>query len=143
MKARFAVLMFVTALLMGAFASTGAATPPQPVTFSDQIGDGFVGTWSATGVVNDSGSLVEPSVRFVGNGEIHVVREMTGSSGTITMRFQSKVTSVVGDVVTFEGQWVIVSGTGLYANLHGQGERTATLAGGVITETLTGQAHFD
>ena len=53
--------------------------------------------------------------------------------------------TLFGNITSFEGQWVVVSGTGIYANLHGHGERTATLDGttGVVSETLTGEAHFD
>lgn len=146
MKARVAIasVMLACGLLLSAFTSTAAATLPQPVTFNSQIVVGpFTGTWSATGVVTDSGTLIEPYVNFVGNGELHIERVLTGSNGTITIRIQSKVTSVGGGTITFAGHWVIVSGTGSYANLHGQGDRTATLTAGIVTEKLTGEAQFD
>jgi hypothetical protein len=45
----------------------------------------------------------------------------------------------------FAGQWVVIAGTGVYADLHGQGMRTAVgdLTNGVVTETLTGSVHYD
>jgi hypothetical protein len=136
--------MLACGLSLSVFAPPAAATLPQPVTFSSQIVVGpFTGTWSATGVVTDSGTLAEPYVNFVGNGELHIERVLTGSNGTITIRIQSKVTSAGGGIITFAGHWVIVAGTGSYASLHGQGDRTATLTAGIVTETLTGEAQFD
>lgn len=147
---RFAVAGFTTllvaALLAGALASTAVATTPQPVTFSSQIVVGpFTGTWSSTGALTDSGTLIEPVVNFVGNGELHIERVLTGSNGTITIRIQSKVTGRGGGITTFDGYWAIVSGTGSYANLHGQGERAATFDSTtrIVSETLTGEAHFN
>jgi hypothetical protein len=62
----------------------------------------------------------------------------TGTQVTITIRIQS---TFAGG--TFTGQWVVVSGTGAYANLHGEGLRVATIDAGIVTETLTGEFHFD
>jgi len=139
-------LVLVASLLAGAFAASAAATPPQPVRFSSSIVVGpFTGTWSASGAVNDAGTLTEPFVNFVGSGQLHIDRVLTGSSGTITIRIQSTLTRIDGNVATFVGQWVVVSGSGSYANLHAGGERSATLdfTTGIVSETLTGDAHFD
>jgi hypothetical protein len=108
--------------------------------------DPATGTWSATGGVNDAGTLVEPRLNFVGNGELQITRVNSGSEGTFTLRILSKVTSVEpnGDV-DFTGRWVVISGTGQYATLHGQGTRTAVFHADTrtVTETLTGTVHFD
>ena len=47
--------------------------------------------------------------------------------------------------MNFTGHWVVIAGTGVYTNLHGQGIRTAQIASDsdVVVETLTGSVHFD
>jgi hypothetical protein len=108
--------------------------------------DPATGTWSATGGVNDAGTLVEPRLNFVGNGELQITRVNSGSEGTFTLRILSKVSGVEpsGDV-DFTGSWVVISGTGQYATMHGHGDRTAVYHPdtNTVTETLTGQVHFD
>ena len=133
------VLVLLSAATL-ALASASSATTGQAVTINSQIVVGpFTGTWTATGALADSGTLVEPSVNFVGNGQLHIERVFTGTQGTITIRIQS---TLVGPG-TFTGYWVVVSGTGAYANLHGEGLRAATINAGIVTETLTGDVHFD
>jgi hypothetical protein len=145
---RFALLALVVLLSAAtlALAPASPATSGQAVTINSQIQTGpFTGTWTATGAIADSGALIEPNVNFVGNGQLHIVRVFTGAQGTITIRIESTLNSVVGDTGTFTGHWVVVSGTGAYANLHGQGLRAATIDvnTGIVTETLTGEGHFD
>jgi hypothetical protein len=129
-----------------ALAPASPATSGQAVTINSQIQIGpFTGTWAATGAITDSGTLIEPYVNPVGNGQLHIERVFTGALGTITIRIESTLTSVVGDTGTFTGHWVVISGTGAYINLHGEGLRAATidLNTGIVTETLTGDGHFD
>jgi hypothetical protein len=148
---RFALLTLVVLLSAAtlALAPASPATTGQAVTINSQVQTApvapFYGTWTATGAIVDSGTLVEPYVHFVGNGQLHIERVLTGAQGTITIRIQSTLTSFVGDTGTFTGYWVVVSGTGAYSNLHGQGLRAATIDGntGIVTETLTGDVHFD
>jgi hypothetical protein len=108
--------------------------------------DPATGTWTATGDINDSGTLVEPRLKFVGNGELQITRVNSGSNGTFTLRILSKVTAEEpnGDA-DFTGRWVVISGTGQYATLHGHGTRTAVYHAdtNTVTETLTGEVHFD
>ena len=125
------------------------ATVSTEVTITSTVNlntDPATGTWSATGDVNDSGTLVEPRLKFVGNGELQITRVNSGSEGTFTLRILSKVTGEEpnGDA-DFTGRWVVISGTGQYATLHGQGTRTAVFHAdtGTVTETLTGEVHFD
>ena len=129
----------------------GAGTPAMastsvPVTIQSTIIVGpFTGTWSASGGISDSGTLAENPVNFVGNGELHIVRAVTGSLGTFTLRIDSKaVSQEPNGNVDFTGHWVVIAGTGAYADLHGQGTRNAVVdTSGVVTETLTGSVHFD
>ena len=108
--------------------------------------DPATGTWTATGDVNDSGTLVEPRLHLGGDGTLQITRVNSGSEGTFTLRILSKVSGVEanGDV-DFTGRWVVISGTGQYATLHGHGDRTAVYHPdtNTVTETLTGQVHFD
>ena len=144
---RFALLALVVLLSAAtlALAPASPATTGQAVAINSQIQTGpFTGTWTATGAIADSGTLIEPNVNFRG-GQLHIERVFTGAQGTITIHIQSTLTSVVGDTGTFTGHWVVVSGTGAYANLHGHGLRAATINvnTGIVTETLTGEVHFD
>ena len=144
---RFALLALVVLLSAATLtlAPASPATSGQAVTINSQIQTGpFTGTWTATGAIADSGTLIEPKVNFVGS-QLHIERVFTGAQGTITIHIQSTLTSVVGDTGTFTGHWVVISGTGAYANLHGRGLRAATidLNTGIVTETLTGDGHFD
>jgi hypothetical protein len=121
------------------------ASTSVPVTIQSTVVLGpFTGTWSASGGINDSGTLAETTVFVAGNGEVHIVRDVTGSQGTFTLRIDSKAFSQPDGTVDFTGQWVVITGTGAYADLHGQGTRSAVAnTNGVVTETLTGSVHYD
>jgi hypothetical protein len=70
----------------------------------------------------------------------------SGSNGTFTLRILSKVSGVEPNRdVDFTGSWVVISGTGQYATMHGHGDRTTVYHPdtNTVTETLTGQVHFD
>jgi len=144
-------LSFIGACLASVLLSLGTAgTPamastPVPVTIHSTVIVGpFTGTWSASGGISDSGTLAETSVNFVGNGQLHIVRDVTGSRGTFTLRIDSTAVAVEPNgAVDFTGNWVVIAGTGAYADLHGQGTRSAVADHGVVTETLTGSVHFD
>ena len=145
--ALFALIAVLSAASL-ALAPPSSASTSQAVTITSQIDlntDPPTGTWTATGAITDSGTLTESVPIFVGNGQLHIERVLTGQHGTITVRIQSTVTGVVDDTATFTGYWVVVSGTGAYADLHGHGLRTATvdLNTAIVTETLTGDVHFD
>jgi len=140
------VLGMCAALLMvGMAAAPASASTSTPVTIQSSVVLGpFTGTWSASGGISDSGTLLEPSVNPVGNGEVHIVRDVTGALGTFTLRIDSKISGFEPDgSPDFTGHWVVVSGTGAYANLRGQGRRAAVARNGVVTETLTGEVHYD
>jgi hypothetical protein len=132
-------------LFLGTAGTPALASTFVPVTIHSTIIVGpFTGTWAASGGINDSGTAVEPTVNFVGNGELHIVRDVTGSQGTFTLRLDSKLVAIEPDGShVFSGQWVVIAGTGGYADLHGQGIRSAVVSNGVVTETLTGSVHFD
>jgi hypothetical protein len=132
-------------LLLGTAGTPAAASTSVPVTIQSTVMIGLhTGTWSASGGINDSGTLVDVSDHLVGNGQIHVVRDVTGSQGTFTLRIDGSVTGVQPDgSIDFTDLWVVIAGTGGYAELRGQGTGSAVLAHGVVTETLAGSVHFD
>ena len=143
----FSALIMATATAQASQPAHPAATTSVPVTIHSTVIIGpFTGTWSASGGINDSGTLVEPSVLPTGQAELHIVRDVTGSLGTFTLRIESKAVAVEPDgSVVFTGHWVVISGTGAYANLAGEGTRNAVANHntGVVTETLTGSVHYD
>ena len=139
-------LAALAALASAVLAVSADASPLTPVTISSAVVIGpFTGTWSASGAFTDAGSLVEPSVNFVGNGQLHIVRDVTGQQGTFTLRIDSTLSGTEPDgTIDFTGYWVILSGTGQYRTMHGEGLRRATLdSSGVVQETLTGNVYFD
>jgi len=132
-------------LLLGTAATPAMASTSVPVTIQSTVIVGpFTGTWSASGGISDSGTLAETTVFVVGNGQLHIVRDVTGSQGTFTLRIDSTAVAVEPDgSIDFTGYWVVIAGTGAYADLHGQGTRSAVARNGVVTETLTGSVHYD
>jgi hypothetical protein len=115
-----------------------SASTSVPVTIQATVIIGpFTGTWSASGGISDSGTLVQPVDFRVGQGRVvHLMRVMTGSKGTITLVEDNLIGTPVG-------QWAIIAGTGAYAQLHGDGTSSGVVVNGVVTDTLTGTVHFD
>jgi hypothetical protein len=149
-KSRIAAAAVAAALAGGitlAAAAPVSASTSVPVTIQATVIIGpFTGTWSASGGVSDSGTLVQPVDFRVGQGRVvHLVRVMTGSKGTITLVEDNSLTvepngTIVG---TRPGHWAIIAGTGAYAQLHGDGTSSGVVVNGVVTDTLTGTVHFD
>jgi hypothetical protein len=151
-KSRIAAAAVAAALAGGATlaaAGPAAASTSVPVTIQDTVIIGpFTGTWSASGGINDSGTLTEPTnfrvgVGAGGGGQVHLVRVMTGSKGTITLVEDVSLTLEPDGTVESTGHWAVIGGTGAYAELHGQGTSSAVVVRGVVTETETGSVHFD
>jgi hypothetical protein len=132
-------------LLLGSSAAPAIASTSVPVTIQSTVMIvPHTRTWSASGGISDSGTLVDVSDHHVGHGQIHVVRDVTGSLGTFTLRIDGSVTGVQPDgSIDFTDNWVVIAGTGGYAELRGQGTGSAVLAQGVVTETLTGSVHYN
>jgi hypothetical protein len=132
-------------LLIGLAQPAGAALGTPVVISSSVLLGPFTGTWSAVGGITDRGTLVEPRVNFVGRGELHINRLVTGTAGTFTLRIDSTATFEPDGSVDFTGHWVVIAGTGAYSSLHGEGTRNAQIGADsdVVIETLTGNVHFD
>ncbi|MDP9236749.1 MAG: DUF3224 domain-containing protein [Chloroflexota bacterium] len=148
------VLALVVPLVFGAGTRAAQAAPPTPASGSfqdallanvvtrsagpntiitDTLTTVLSGTFSGTSVLQERYVL-----RADGSFIDHAVETFTGTvngvAGTVT-----EVDVLTGDATSFHGHFVVVSGTGGLANLHGQG----TFEGSTITGagTYTGQIH--
>ncbi len=132
------------------------------------------GTWHSEGVIASDGQLEDILKHFgagwppgVGFKTAHIIEVISDANGTITIGTNANFEwpnaydeDVFGDYCPANsddydeffigaGRWVILSGTGAYEDLHGQG--TATVLGCVDWDALTmdtagiydGQAHID
>jgi len=132
------------------------------------------GTWVSEGMIASDGQLEDILKHFgagwppgVGFKTAHVIEVISDDNGTITISTNAKFewpeaydAAIFGDYCPANsddydefyigtGSWVILSGTGAYENLHGQG--SATLLGCVDWDGLfmdvggiyDGQAHID
>jgi hypothetical protein len=93
-----------------------------------------IGTWQASGAINDSGSYVRSGGRSTGSldrqdfcqpehtaafGEVFV---LTGSLGTLTVKDEELVVPTGELCPPSTGVWQVVSGTGAYAGVKGHGK---------------------
>jgi hypothetical protein len=142
--------------LVFAAAPAASATTPTPINFTDTLQPGnaaacparsevTVGTSVASGVVDDAFALTDCAI--FGSNTLHVQRTLKSDLGTIEMTLNGKGVHALATPtsLTFEGTWAIVSGSGAYAALAGQGDFTSLveLPSGDAQETLSGQAHFN
>ena len=119
-----------------------SAAPPEDVSFvvtvtlaGDLTASTTSGTFSMTGAITDSGSESGDG-RFAGLGHLktgepnslHSEMTLVGSEGTIELRLVGLYGQLPAPSATGEGRWVVVGGTGAYADLHGEGSWTAVAA---------------
>jgi hypothetical protein len=149
--------VFLLAGLIFAAAPAASATTPTPINFTDTLQEVnaatcpahtqsiVVGTSVASGVVNDT--FADTDCAFFGHNTLHVQRTLQSGLGTIEMTLNGKGVHALATPtsLTFEGTWAIVSGSGAYVALEGQGDFTSVvdLQAGDLQETLSGQAHFN
>ena len=115
--ARRGVLMgALSSLVIAAAVLTTQAAERVPIfidihdfTVSD---DTAVGTFESTGAIATTG--LESQVFRVAGLSLHCVHTLTDANGTIVIRSQC-------NLVTNVGEWRVVSGTGAYAGLKGNG----------------------
>lgn len=131
---RRATLILALLMLVSSIALPASASPPQELNFELHITYADVptlvgaGTWSATGILNESGTATETYHNSGWDGcfrTTHTTTLLTGPTpeDTITIRSQIvRVDAAPGcDPFTAEANWVILSATGIYDGLHGQG----------------------
>lgn len=123
-----------------------AGSPPEDVTIVIQQHftgpDTLAGTFVASGVVADAGAYVE-TFRLAGR-TVQGVKTLTGRDGTITLQSQGVLVltgETTGEIV--HGRWVILAGTGAYAELQGEGDVSVSVdfAQGTAVAMHTGRAH--
>jgi hypothetical protein len=114
-------------IVFGILVSPAAATPPEPVTITiDQHLTGpntAAGTWTASGAIFDSGDYAE-TFRLRPSGAIQGTKTLTSLKGTITLRAVGVLEFTGPTTAVIEGRWVVLSGAGDYAHLHGHGPLT-------------------
>jgi hypothetical protein len=139
------VLVLVCILLM--LPVPVQATASEPLTINAELWmtgeNSAAGNFGTTGLFTTNGTASETF--FTAAGIIHGVKTLVNSEGTITIRFQAQMTWTGPTTGVAEGQFVIVSGTGVYKKLHGVGSTYAQLdlATYHILASYTGTAHFD
>jgi hypothetical protein len=160
MRPRFMILG--VALLSLAFVlPVAAAAPPSPVTIETKINFTsfpFSGTFAVTEGSENLGCLGGTFVdqpRGAGLGQIEKHFTCTTGAGAgdeFVVLFKNDCT--FNSHATFRcrpgpgdlggGQWMILSGTGDFAGLHGSGDLSVVFTGDVTgEETLTGQIHLN
>jgi len=153
------VLSALVLLFLLALASQPAhATPPEMIIFEldVQLGGGAEGSWSASGLVNSSG-YGEFNPRVTGwfdpaTGQFRTVHDymtLYDDQGSITIDSHGRAAAVTDEQgVDHEGfalNWTIISATGAYEDLHGQGNGYAwpDFSTFRFPVFMSGQAHFD
>lgn len=160
-------------LLLSGFALPVSASPPQDLSFTFDVtyspiptGEGF-GSWSSGGAFSGSGNVYETYV--VGGFDncwktIHTTSVLTGPTPEDTITVRMQVVRIEEEpplppplpplcsTITAEGNWAILSATGIYTGLHGQGQATISTEflpnpGGFLElfvhSELQGSSHLD
>jgi len=144
------VAVAASVMLLG-LSGAAVASEHLPIVISTQKPLGpALGTFSTADAFVDSGTLVteQRNVSALPSpfGVVtHVVLRFDGQLGSFTMRAQIIETVTDNpDVFADTGVWVILNGTGAYANLQGTGDMEGTVddATNLITRIYTGLVHF-
>jgi hypothetical protein len=134
-----------------AMPTSALATTPTPVTITGHVAFGNPGTFAtssgglcSTGTVTDS-SLGRLFATGFQSGTLilfHNLKTFTCDDGSGTFTADLQVMLVFG-APTDSFTWVIIRGTGAYANLHGTGSGVGVEFPGGVDDTYTGTVHFD
>lgn len=144
------------ASLAGFAQSTASAAPPTAVSIQIHptvFGPVQVGTWEASGAINDSGTYVRtvgrttpsiPDCVFLGTcllehtGAFKEEFLLTGSLGTLTVKAEEQLKPTGELFPPSSGVWQIKSGTGAYDRTSGHG--TSEFITASLTLSLAGVA---
>ncbi len=152
MFTRFILVLAILATLATGLATSASASPSQPISIATSKPPGPVpGTFAASGAFADSGTINNLSFAPSAFGSptfgvSHITILFAGSAGTFTLKAQITETLTSDpNVLTDNGTWTIIDGTGAYANLRGQGTVVGTVDDNVnlITRTYQGNVHFN
>ena len=159
---RRTILLCVVVLLALVFAAQPTGATPSTdveIVVTSYWEDGF-GTFTLSGgglggcesgTTADLGDSLTGHPGVVGNFHVRKVFTCADESGTFTLLIQAQTR----DLITDEGRWTVLSGSGAYEKLHGTGdllgiyidedgnpvEEPGTDAG--IIDNLTGRMHID
>jgi hypothetical protein len=145
MKTKASVLMAImlVSVLLAVPTPAQATTPIENLLITADLqimGNGYAeGNFAISSPLfaDDIGSAYQ-SFKIVG-GTVHGIKILIGENGSIVIKFQAQITPL-GAV----GRFVIITGDGAYANLHGVGTSFATISEtGQILATYEGTAHCD
>lgn len=153
-------------LLLSSIAMPTGATSPESLEFIFDVTYHDIptllgsGNWSSSGLLAGSGYLIETYHDSGWDPEgcwrtVHPTSVLAGPTPQDTITISMQTIRVQAEpwcsTFTAEGNWVILSATGIYAGLHGQGQ--ALISGGVepgqgdtldivVHSELHGQGHF-
>jgi hypothetical protein len=104
------------------------------------------GIFSSTGAIAESGTVLNSSLIFERlDGPdfvtVHITQRFDGALGTFTLRAAITETATEdAHVLSDDGIWVIIDGTGAYETLQGRGRVTGTADGNLdlISRAYTG-----
>jgi hypothetical protein len=148
MKTKASVLMGIMLVwMLLALPAPAQATTSEPLEINAELWmtgeNSAAGSFEISGLINDSGNASE--VFFIAANTIHGVKTLESAAGTITIRFQAKLTWTGPTTGYADGQFIVISSTGAYEKLHGVGTTHAELDLSTyhILATYTGTGHFD
>jgi len=118
-------------------------------TFAGKSGGAETFTWSGSGAIKDSGAwsdnkVIWGAVKSPVVGTLHNTLTLTGSGGTMKLNYNGVLSTTPDpNVYKIEGSWTIVSGTGKYKSMMGQGNGTVMInfSQSTANGTLTGKVH--
>lgn len=107
------------------------------------------GIFSSTGAIPESGTFLNSSVIFADADTsdfvtVHLTQRFDGALGTFTLRAAITETATQDpNVLTDDGTWVIIDGTGAYETLQARGRVTGTVDDNLdlISRTYSGTVH--
>lgn len=127
--------------------SPGQANGSQPADvtiMTTQVCPSAVASFVATGAIDDSGTvtatILSPEAGPFGitGNTLHGEVVFTGTKGSFTLiQHVSFKTTEDPDIFAEPGSWVLVAGTGAYADLEGQGRSSGTCDFGAAIEIQT------
>jgi hypothetical protein len=149
MKALLIAAAAIAASLLGFAQSTASAAPPVAVSIQLHPTTFFpveLGTWEASGAINDSGTYERTFARATGSvpdcfcppehtGTFKEEFLLTGAHGTLTIKAEEQQTPSEEEFGTVTGVWQVVTGTGSYDRVSGHG---TDVFGPPLTLYLTG-----
>ncbi len=145
------ILSVAVASLLILFCTTSWVSPkpaparPGPVTITGWYDfstfPNTTGTFTTTGALNLSGTSTMVVDAVLANGILvrahcEVVLTPSDGSGTITIHQECVYKTPMP-----QGRWEVVSGTGAYENLRGNGPLTMPMANGLMGEAMTGSIY--